>query len=186
MDFLEKDLESILYYAPQLKIKERGLSCFVYDTIFRQVSLGAYGISDLITVKYVNKFVYINIYELKNKVLSAAVFWQILKYIKGVNHFLSNFNLSNHNIIVRGIMIGRTIDAAGEFCFLPTLNSNIHIYTYDYNYDGILFNYINDIYERSNFKDIDLEQFGQDNTVGLAKLVMSSLYKLPEETLQNV
>lgn len=151
MDFLERDLEDILFNSDRNKIQERGLRCFYYDSIFRQVNIDSYGIIDLVTIKISKGLILIHCYELKNKKINAATFWQTIRYIKAIKHVVSNYNLKNHLVVVLGVMIGREVDQEGEFCFLPTINSDISMFTYSYGVDGISFDEITDSYVRTGY-----------------------------------
>lgn len=174
MDFLEKDLEDILYNSPQKQIRHRGLYFFSYNKIFRQVNLGNYGISDLITFKrwgiHDNLF---TIYELKNKTLDASAFWQLVRYMKGFKHLLtqSNFNIKNYKL--RGVMIGRTLDTKSDFCYFPTVCPSITYVTYDYKVDGINFNVGDDSYCLINPGVISLKSMEYNSVIGLARDLLS-------------
>jgi hypothetical protein len=159
MDFLEKDLEDILYDNNSDNICMRGLSCFKYDYIERQVDLKQYGIADLITLKKNGKHLHFTVYELKNKVLNPAAFWQTIRYIRGVQDTLSNCNFKNRIISVSGVMIGRSIDLNTDLCFLPSIDSVIDMYTYQYNLYGMTFKRVNNNYTKTNFDGIRLSQF---------------------------
>lgn len=173
MDFLEKDLELILYETPSKTIQERGLRIFQYNNIERQVHLGNYGIADLVTFHRAKRGVnFITVYELKNKILNAASFWQIIRYIKGIKHFLYKSDLNEDSFIVKGVLIGREIDTTGEFSYLPTINSDVIIYTYDYHVDGIKFSHMNDSYSLVNPGNFDISSFGcETNYQFLKKLI---------------
>lgn len=153
MDFLERDLEDILFKSDKSVIQNRGLSCFIYDHIFRQVNITGYGIIDLLTISCSHRVIVINIYELKNKQLNASAFWQTVRYIKAVKDVISSYHLHNHHIDINGFMIGREIDTSGDFCFLPTINSSISMFTYNYELDGIRFKSINDVYTNKTYRD---------------------------------
>ena len=58
MDFLEKDLEDIIWNAQSTregreKLKSRGLN--IQGKVFRQPNLGEYGIPDLVSIVYKKK-----------------------------------------------------------------------------------------------------------------------------------
>lgn len=184
MDFLEKDLERILYYADPQKLKERGLP-FEYDYIYRQFRLPPYGIIDLLTIKVYSKTIIVNIYELKNKVLTAAAFWQTVRYIKGVKHAISKFNLDNHYTSIRGIMIGREISTDGEFCFIPTIESNIDIYTYNYTLEGLIFDRQDDTYTSTGFKGVNVDELQANSFFQLGKLLLFNNQQTVEDGEQS-
>ncbi len=151
MDFLEKDLEELLFSTPKETIRERGMHSFMYDQIFRQVNLGVYGILDLVTIERYSAIMIIKVYELKNKKLNPSAFWQTVRYIKAIKHILSKINLRNHIIEIKGIMVGREIDLSGDFCFLPTIHSDVEMYTYKYDLNGLYFNHVRDNYIHTQY-----------------------------------
>ncbi len=159
MDFLEKDLEDIIFNSPQGLLRERGLFCFYHHHIFRQVNIGAYGIADLVSMWRSRDYINIRIYELKNKILNPESFWQLTRYMKGIKHALYDLNLKNKRIDVNGVLLGREIDMNSNFCFLPTIQSKISIFTYNYNYDGIKFEVLDDSYIKTGFTTMDIKQF---------------------------
>lgn len=166
MDFLEKDLEQIIYESDKDKLSERGLH--LYGKLLRQVRIGNYGIADLICVNRPshlkacgtafdqNKSVHfkgtIDVIELKKDRISPSTFFQVLNYVKGIQDYLKHRNLShlyNYNIT----MIGRDVDLNSSFSYLGDIFYNdfwmtdliseplinINLYTYSYNVDGLLF-----------------------------------------------
>jgi len=182
MDFLERDLEDILFNSSKEEVIKRGLYCFNYNLIFRQVRIGGYGVIDLLTVSYhrKSKGIIINIYELKNKKLSSETFWQLLRYIKAIKHVLSAVDKSNHYLNISGIMIGREIDLSNDFCYLPTLQSEIEIFTYEYNLDGMKFNPVRDTYFHNGYnKDFNIKQLGVKSFNELVRTLVNS------EIIQN-
>lgn len=159
MDFLEKDLEDILFNSDARTIRLRGLTCFVYNHIHRQVDLKQYGIADLITIHLNEKHIHFHVYELKNKVLNPAAFWQIVRYIKGVQHALSKCNLKNHSLSVSGTIIGRSLDLNTDLCFLPSIMPLVSMYLYSYTLEGMQFDKVYNSYTNSGFEGIKLNQF---------------------------
>lgn len=78
MEFLEKDLEDIIWEAYQseygkYELFNKGLA--ISGKMYRQVNLGDYGILDLMTVSINPKDVIISIYELKKKILLICQQW---------------------------------------------------------------------------------------------------------------
>ena len=149
MDFLEKDLEEILYSTPQELIINNGLRCFSYSKIYIQFRISAYGIIDLLTIEYKNNTFYIKVYELKNNKIDTEAFLQILGYIKGVytayNEIIGRYN-NKREVNIQGILIGRKIDTSTNICFLPLITPVVHIYTYNYEFNGILFTKVRNDY----------------------------------------
>jgi hypothetical protein len=144
MDFLEKDLEDMLFNAPQEAIRERGLSQHYFDHIFRQYNLGCYGIADLITIEYhdntdkKNFDFSLTIYELKKDQINLDTFNQALRYLKGVKVILDRLNITNYHSTI--ILIGKNIDTSSNssFAYLPMVKDpRVLLYTYKYDFDGL-------------------------------------------------
>jgi hypothetical protein len=159
MKFLEKDLEEIIYLSDRDKLEERGLRD--YGKFYRQLRIGNYGISDIISVSkpYFHSHFKrktkgtITIYELKKDKVSVSSFFQALGYLKGVKTYLEKRNkedLFNYEIC----LIGKEIDLDSTICYLPSIfnfdneecdidlqpKTSVKIYTYDYTIDGLKFN----------------------------------------------
>ncbi len=145
--FLEKDLEEILFSAPQSEIRKRGLRCYRYDSISQQINLGAYGITDIVTIKNEGyrripgmRSIIVTIYELKHRNINTEVLIQAARYYKGISDFCNeNFNLKNTEIEYQICLIGSTIDKSSGFVYLSDLFDNLSVYTFDYKIDGIQF-----------------------------------------------
>jgi hypothetical protein len=153
MNFLENDLEDIIYNTSQVKLQERGLDVINEGSkLYRQLNIGNYGRADL--VEFTRSFIkpensrgwhelIINVYELKKEKIGMGSFLQALNYIKGIDMYLKYRNKYNQvEFIIT--LIGREIEN-GAFIYLPDYISNlngssfIHLYTYDYEFDGIKF-----------------------------------------------
>jgi hypothetical protein len=153
MNFLEKDLEEIIYTSGRDVLEEKGLP--IKGKLRRQVKIGNYGIADLI--EYYRPFYYpdehgvkndfqkgtIFIYELKKDKISMSSFLQALGYAKGIQSYLRKREKDHlYDICIR--VVGRTIDLQSEFIYIPQLlnigeDGYIEFYTYDYNVNGIKF-----------------------------------------------
>lgn len=164
MDFLEKDLEEIIYQTPSEILNQRGLE--FRGLRLRQLRIGNYGISDLITIERdyqgcKTHLVHITVYELKKDKIGISAFLQAIQYAIGIKSYLEKINSSvsaNINIV----LIGKDIDSSGAFCYLPCLINNsyetipyetslfsIRYYTYKYKIDGLHFK------EHSGYRLID-------------------------------
>lgn len=141
MEFLEKDLEDILYNAPVKDIENRGLYCFRHHALFRQVNLGSYGIADLVSVCFSRKDrIIVTVYELKQKTISINTFLQAVGYVKGLQEVCPLFNIKKRRVDFHIVLIGSKIDLSGQFCYLPSVFPHgVSYYTYKYDYDGIKF-----------------------------------------------
>jgi hypothetical protein len=140
MDFLEKNLEDIIYETDNNLLTKRGL--FIYGKKKRQVRIGNYGVADIITyyrgITDENEpELIINIYELKKDIINIDTFLQALRYYKGICRYLDKRDFYE-NVRYRLILIGKTIDP-GDFKYLTDFAYNINIFTYSYQFDGIKF-----------------------------------------------
>lgn len=150
MEFLEKDLEDVIYEAytsgKQNFLQERGLSCFSHDYIIRQLNLGDYGIADLIAIDFIpyleekgKSFFIVTIYELKKDAINMATFSQIIKYGKAITSFLRSQGMYE-GWILKYVIVGRSISQNSDnLCFMSDIFRTIKTYTYDYSFDGIRF-----------------------------------------------
>lgn len=154
MDFLEKDLEEIIFNANTETLQERGLE--VCGKRFRQLKIGNYGIADMVTFERIHSFkggsfIMCTVYELKKDKIGISAFLQAVNYVQGIKTY---FKKRNKRICVtfKIVLVGRTIDTSGSMCFLPNLFyrdayycpdngiiSDIEFYTYKYSIDGIEF-----------------------------------------------
>lgn len=164
MNFLEKNLEDIIYETDNKLLRDRGLP--IEGKKVRQLKIGNYGVSDIITFKkpdYIpNKYrdlfedelfirPEITIYELKKDQIDRSTFFQALRYMKGVKTYIERRGLfdrsfydtysetSLHEPLYKIFLIGKSIDTRDDFCFLPSLYEHIQLYTYEYNFDGVKF-----------------------------------------------
>jgi len=159
MDFLEKDLEDVIFNSDRDTLCDRGLR--VDGVLKRQVRIGNYGIADLVTYEKPSYFGFgkghwkgmITVYELKNKNINIHTLLQAVNYLKGIQSFLELRGIKKH-YNYRIILIGRSIDVSSSFIYLTDLVSTIYTtsfvddptsfilsyYTYSYDINGILFN----------------------------------------------
>lgn len=154
MEFLEKDLEQIIWEASDKELRERGL--FLLGKRFRQLRIGNYGIADLVTVHRQQKyedFIYgkliITVYELKKDKIGISAFLQALNYCKGISSYLEKREFSDYTLSI--VLVGKSIDSSGSFIYLTDLIGNysdnydkgyineINYYTYSYKIDGLSF-----------------------------------------------
>jgi len=139
MQFLEKDLEEIIYTATPEELEKAGIE--IHHTILkRQVRIGNYGIADLIGFNKDLRCIYI--YELKKEKISVSSFMQILNYYKGVDRWLSLTNrFGKYRIEL--IIIGKELEKAGSLSYVPDLLYNsgmdISFYTYSFKINGLEF-----------------------------------------------
>ena len=149
MNFLEKDLEDIIFNTDNEKLRARGL--LIYGKKLRQVNLGSYGIADLITVKTVllnqewheekgHKLV-VTIYELKKDSLGFLAFGQLCRYKTAIERMLDNYNMYDYFVDyeINMVLIGKDIEQKNDFCYLVNNTEFLKTYTYSYGIDGLEF-----------------------------------------------
>ena len=140
MDFLEKNLEDIIFETENKLLRERGL--FISGKKLRQITIGNYGRSDIITVSRYYGELEITIFELKSKELTWAAYHQAIRYAKGVERYLLKRNFPNFTMNI--VLIGSSIEKNSDFVYITDLNPRVNIVTYKYGFDGIQFDYHRD------------------------------------------
>lgn len=161
MNFLEKDLEEIIFTADRKSLQNKGLYIGEKDKLKRQLKVGNYGIADLVSYQkpYYNPFLKrtfkgkITVFELKKDKISMSSFLQAMSYLKGIRSFLEKRGLDNsYNYSIK--LVGKEIDLISSFCYLPdfinadcyetdidlTSVFNVEFYLYKYDINGISFN----------------------------------------------
>jgi hypothetical protein len=179
MEFLEKDLENIIWEASDEQLEKAGLE--VRGKRFRQLKIGQYGIADFVTVERqsiyseyhyiqtgkcrpIDNYLLITIYELKKDKIGISAFLQAIRYAKGIQSYLTN-QRDFSDFVFKIVLIGSNVDTSGSVCFLPDLISvcptsderithkgsieSIAFYTYHISIDGLNFEY------HSNYKLIN-------------------------------
>lgn len=139
MNFLEKDLEDIIFENDNDLLCERGLP--ISGIKMRQVNLGDYGIADLLTVERVPELntLAVTVYELKKGKINTDALLQLSRYITGIKEYLIHRG-SKCRVNIRGILIGDQIDTKTDFTFLYNLLEDIvSAYSYNYELDGMYF-----------------------------------------------
>lgn len=149
MNFLEKDLEDIIWESDKEKLDERGLP--VYSKLIRQLNIKGYGVADLVGWS-IERYPYgrilnVTIYELKKDKIGISALMQSISYARGIQRYLKN-RLKNLEFTINIVLIGSSVDTSGAFCYIPDLICNdysygqlntIQYYTYEYKIDGIYF-----------------------------------------------
>jgi hypothetical protein len=158
MNFLEKDLEQIVYDADKELLAEKGLT--INGKLIRQLRIGNYGITDLVEYRrpYYCKCYEsvqkgeITVYELKQNKIGISTFLQALGYLKGIKEYLKCKNMEdNYNYSI--VLIGKELDRNSTYHYLTDFLSNssndididadsilsLHNYTYEYGLNGIEF-----------------------------------------------
>lgn len=155
MNFLEKDLEDIIWESDNEKLQQRNLE--INGKKFRQLKIGNYGILDLLTVekKYypcfgvLMPYLDITVYELKKEKVGVSTFLQAIRYVKGIKTYLEE-KKPNIEFKLHISLCAKEVDIHSSFIFLLDLidsendvpNSmlnSISAYSFDYLLDGINF-----------------------------------------------
>lgn len=189
MDFLEKNLEEIIFFASQSedgrkKLSERGLD--INGRMFRQVDLGSYGRIDLLSVelcrsKYTGFWIlYLEVYELKRNIINTSALMQGCRYLTGINELMrylrGKFKDFDDKIFLETslILIGESFDSQSDFSFLYNeLHDNIQVYTFKYDLDGITFEYVEKLWKQiePKFNEDIVEAFSKPSKSMLRSLM---------------
>lgn len=147
MDFLEKDLEEIIFNSDLSKLNQKGLR--LQGKLKRQLRIGNYGIADLVSFKrsYFEgtniPCLYITVIELKLNSISLSGVMQAVAYARGIQDYLEQYKPDIDYSI--GIMIiGKNIDKKSGLTYIPSIFQNIKFFTYSYDIDGIIFDEVKD------------------------------------------
>lgn len=148
MDFLEKDLERIIFETDNKVLNEKGLR--ISGKKLRQVRLGNYGVADLITIArnfkiyedYSYHIVVVTVYELKLAKVGVSAFLQAVGYAKAISSFCEK-KYPGIPVTVIISLCGRSVDNSGSFCYIPSVVNGVSFTTYDYGVDGIIFSSAN-------------------------------------------
>lgn len=173
--FSEKILEDMLFEALESKnfdfLKERGLDLYSpkINTVKRQVSMGKYGIADIVTsAPYRSGEIFlVTAIELKVSAFCSDHLGQLKRYLSALAHFNSMVTGDKRPPLIEyhGILIcsNDKIKNADDYFLLNLMDFNIKVYTYEFDLKlGIKFSMISHedaLWRRSNteftdFKDI--------------------------------
>lgn len=140
MDFLEKDLEDILFETDNLTLQNRGLP--IYGLKKRQVKIGNYGIADLICFERMcleeGGCIRLTVYELKRDKVGVDAFMQLIGYMQGLTDYFKSRN-TGLRVLVYGVLIGKGVERVGNFCYLNNFFDKLEVFKYTYGVDGINF-----------------------------------------------
>jgi len=136
MNFLEKNLEDIVFETDNDLLHSRGL--YVFGNKKRQVRIGNYGIADIISWYRLEGRLFINVLELKKDKISIDTFLQAIGYVQGIKQYLIRRGFT-HDVSFKIKLIGKEIDTSNTFCYLPDIYPSIELITYSYDFDGISF-----------------------------------------------
>lgn len=146
MNFLEKDLEDIIFETPNETLQNREL--VISGRKLRQVRIGNYGMADLITYERQEKwdasgqrdlpYLDVTVFELKKDNINDNTFWQGIRYLRGIDRYLKYRSVSNYQLNLT--LIGKDICPNSTFVYMPCFfDGAFQIYTYDFRIDGLYF-----------------------------------------------
>lgn len=144
MDFLEKDLETIIYDCLTdkelyTKIFDNGLEVGFVNGVLRQLYLGNYGRLDLLTYSFRQR--YVTLYELKNKEINLNSLLQAATYLKAVKRYIKlRFGQKFlDSVRFEIILIGKNYCTKNWVYLFDGILTDVRIFTYNYSIDGIRF-----------------------------------------------
>ena len=136
MQFLEKDLETLIFYTDNELLKQRGLG--IHGRKKRQLRIGNYGVADLVTYYTFYDELIITVYELKQNEINSDTFLQVLRYAKGIEHYIKTIRGKEFQLTINMVMVGK-YHKKDDSIYLPDLFDNVKIFTYSYEIDGLFF-----------------------------------------------
>jgi len=146
MNFLEKDLEEIIFNADNSSLHEKGLP--IFGKKIRQLKIGGYGVADIVSYEKIGSVIYIVVYELKKDKIGISAFLQALGYARGIQRYLENRDVS-FDFKIGITLIGKTFDKNSTYCYLRDVIRDfigedmyrdfLNNFTYEYGFDGIQF-----------------------------------------------
>lgn len=152
MDFLERDLETIIWETDNEKLFDKGL---IIDGVKkRQLRIGNYGIADIVCIskQYTEPdgkpYLLIDVLELKKENAGISAFLQALRYVKGIDTYLRHRKVKfDYKFSIT--LIAKIIDTKSDYIFLSDIMGNynnyddahliLRNYSYTYTIDGIAF-----------------------------------------------
>lgn len=127
----EKELENFIVE----KIRTNGhcpITGDVVDSVYQQLSLGGYGITDILTMMFEPvpggpPTIHYRIIEVKKELIKNDSVAQLTRYIKGLSHILSETDLG-HEWTISGLLVAPQIDKSSDTCFLIDCTEDINFY----------------------------------------------------------
>ncbi len=134
MDFLEKDLEQIVWETHDDILQRKGL--LVFGKRKRQLKIGNYGRADLVTFWRIGDTIHFTVFELKKDQVNIQTLLQSMQYVRGIDTYLQMRGFKTRHHIT---LIGKSIDTNSPFCYFPNIFADISIYTYKMDINGLSF-----------------------------------------------
>ena len=140
MNFLEKNLEDIIWESPE-QCYARGLRIPAGNGIkLRQLNLAPYGIADLVYIS-IDKgpAVRITVIECKKDVVDIATYGQACRYQTALSEYAHKYFRNYDSVEFERILIGKRVDKRQDFLHVLSADYDTSVYTYSYKHDGIYF-----------------------------------------------
>lgn len=142
MEIIEKQLESLITLDNSDELISRGLSTFPHQFLHRQVSLGSYGIADLVAVSSSpgrnDKMDFqIVIYELKKDEIGMSALGQVCRYRKAFEDYFELRMDANLELIC--VLIGSDIEHSSNFIYAAADIDGLTCYKYTFDITGLHF-----------------------------------------------
>lgn len=147
MNFLEKDLETIIYDNYEA-CAGRGLEIdqqfYKWGKRYRQLQLAPYGIADLVNIHYSpgQDLYLVQVMELKKGKIDSSAYLQAKRYgwaiFEVLDRLRKNEGLS-YKIGLSYVLVGNELELSGDFVYALNTDIDCSVYTYSYGFDGIKF-----------------------------------------------
>lgn len=156
MDFLEQNLEDIVFNTPANKIISRGFTSYLNDAhTYRQLRLGNYGVCDIVQFSrscehleecpgyyYTQHVIDVHVIELKKGDIDIDALIQAVRYCKGVLEYIEDVRGLECKVQFSVSLVGSKINTS-DFVYMSELlqedNFCLNFFTYKYDFDGISF-----------------------------------------------
>jgi hypothetical protein len=150
MNFLEKDLETIIFENYEA-CYTRGLAidfaCYPAGDVLRlrQPSLAPYGTPDLVNINYSpeRQSLHIQIIECKKDAIDLDTYLQAKRYVSGyrdaLRFLVDSLSFLPGNVFIKTVLIGKSFDPSAGFAYLYNDDPDCSAYTYHYSVEGIRF-----------------------------------------------
>jgi hypothetical protein len=127
----EKELENMIVSSMKFHA-HCPITGDVVDHVFQQLPLGAYGITDIVTMNYEAipgdpPKIHYRIIEVKKDSIKTDSVAQLSRYITGLRQILSETKIG-HEWDVSGILVAPDIDMSGDTCFMCEQAEDIHVF----------------------------------------------------------
>lgn len=183
--FSEKILEDMLFKALEDKesdfLYDRGLEMLQsYSHLKRQLSLGKYGIPDIVTIDSIDEKLFLaNIIELKITPFCSDSLGQLLRYMTGIEQYFKRFDPEIKCVTLGVLICAKGAIKSDDLFLLNFIDPYVQIYAYSFDLEkGITFELISSHSSDSRWVKTDskIEEFIElKNMVQLASIRQKKL-----------